>query len=208
MENFQPEKRYIIRDLETLRIMADPLRAQIYEILIREPASVRQVAERMGLAPSRLYYHVNLLEKHNLLRVVETRMVANMLEKSYRAVALEFEVAPELLNFSEENRAVISEMLASTLDATREDLLRSISARLFELEQGEQEKQRSLMITRVNARISDRQAEEFRARLAALLEEFSSQDAGEGPAAAAQNYALMLAFYPSFYYPESDKNAA
>lgn len=203
MENFEPEERHIIRDLETLRVMADPLRGQIYEILTREPASVRQIAERIGLAPGRLYYHINLLEKHGLVRVVETRMVANMVEKVYRAVAHEFEVAPDLLNFSDENRSALTDLLTGAIDATREEILRSISARLLALEQGEEPKQRSMMVTRSTARISDEDAEEFRARLEALIEEFQARGEARKQVPGAQNYALTVAFYPNFYYPET-----
>jgi DNA-binding transcriptional ArsR family regulator len=206
LEDFTPQNLFIINDLETLRVMADPLRTQIYEILLQAPASVSQVADRLGLAPSRLYYHVNRMEKLGLLRVVETRMVANIVEKFYRSVAVALDVSPELLNFStDEGKEAITELVVSGLDATREDIMRSFQARLFNLEHGEQEKQRSVNLSRVTARVSDAYAEEFHARLRALIEEFQGQDLrpaqGEEQG---QNYALLIAFYPSFYYKENE----
>jgi len=202
LEDFNPQNLFIIHDLETLRVMADPLRTQIYEILLQAPASVGQVAERLGLASSRLYYHVNMMEKLGLLRVVETRMVANIVEKFYRAVAVQLDVAPELLNFStEEGQEAVTELVTSGLDATRDDLLRSFQARLFNLEHGAQVKQRSVMITRTTARITDAYAEEFHTRLQALLEEFQEQ--GRIGDDQEENYALMVAFYPSFHYQEN-----
>ena len=41
------------------------------------PPAVNQVAGKLGLSNSRLYYHFNLLEKHGLIEVVETHMVNN-----------------------------------------------------------------------------------------------------------------------------------
>ena len=87
MEENTPAGTFTISDLDTLRVVADPLRNQIVELLIMEPQTVKQIAERLGLAPSKLYYHIGLLEKHGIIEVAETRMVANLQEKDYRAVA-------------------------------------------------------------------------------------------------------------------------
>ena len=212
MENFEPAVRMLIEDLETLRIISDPLRSQIYEILLPQPGNVRQIAERLGLAPSRLYYHINLMEKAGLVRVVETRMISNMVEKIYRAVAVELEVAPDLLNFANqthEGKQAITEMLVGALDTTREDLLRSMQARLFDLSQGAAAKPRSVMISRTTARIPDAYAEEFQARLKALIDEFTAKDLeAEQSSGPVQNFALLVALYPSFYYREESGGAS
>lgn len=202
---FQPEVRFVIEDLETLRVMADPLRGQIYEILLNKPANVRQVAEQLGLAPSRLYYHFNMLEKCGLLRVVETRMVSNIQEKLYRSAAYELEIAPGLLDFrTEQGKQSIADLSVNTLDVTRDDLVRSLQARAYLLEQGAVEKPRSIIITRLLASIPDEQADEFHSRLKALLKEFSDADKTGQPGAPEQQFALTIAFYPSFYYTSED----
>lgn len=204
--DFQPMARYIIEDLETLRVMAEPLRGQIYEILLNKPANVRQVAEQLGLAPSRLYYHFNMLEKCGLLRVVETRMVSNIQEKRYRSVAYELEVAPGLLDFrTEQGKQSIAELSVNTLDVTRDDLVRSLQARAFMLEQGANEKPRSIIITRLMASLSDERAEEFHGKLKALLKEFSDADQTGQPDAPDQQFALTIAYYPSFYYGSAER---
>ncbi|NLG96721.1 MAG: helix-turn-helix domain-containing protein [Chloroflexi bacterium] len=196
MEEFQPQELLIITDLETLRVMADPLRSQIYEILLKKPATVGQVAEQLGLAPSRLYYHVNMLERHGLIRVVATNMVANMVEKFYRATAKQVEIAPDLLNFSKpENQEALTGMLTSALDATREDMLRSITTRQHMLSQGAEARERRVTVARRVARVPDEFADEFHKRLEALLDEFEAQDAPD----ADLHYGLLVAFYPIFY---------
>ncbi len=204
MEDFQPADTFLIEDLETLRTFADPLRAQVYEILLQAPANVRQVGERLGLAPSRLYYHINLMEKLGLIRVVETRMVANMVEKVYRAAAYKLEVSKELLDFgSDSGQQAIHGLLTSGLEATRDDLLRSLQVRQMELEQGAEPKTRQVMVSRTTARIPDAQADAFRSRLQALIAEFEEADrAKEKDGEGLQDYALLVAFYPSFYFGE------
>jgi DNA-binding transcriptional ArsR family regulator len=80
MNSGQSLGTFVIKDYDTLKAIADPLRAQIVELLINDPLTVSQVAQRLGLAPSKLYYHFGLLEKIGLIAVVETRMVANIME--------------------------------------------------------------------------------------------------------------------------------
>lgn len=205
-EENQPIDRFLIQDLETLKVVADPLRAQVLELLAHEPLTVRQVADRLGLAASKLYYHFGMLEKHGLIRVVSTRLVANVQEKLYRTVAIDYDVDKSLLSFSTpEGKENITTLVRTTVDATREDILRSFQARAFRLEQGAAAQPRHVIISRALSRLSDEQAEAFGRRLQALLQEFGAADAA-GPAREA--FALTIAFYPSFYFPEEGQPAS
>ena len=194
----------MINDFETLKVVADSLRAQIFELLVLETQTVAQVAEKLGLAPSKLYYHFGLLEKISLIQVVGTRQVRNMVEKDYRAAYDTLEVSPGLLNFSTlEGQANLQAMLAATLDTTRDDILRSVQARVLNLERGAAPISRRLMLTRETSRISAARAEAFHDRLAALVQEFAAAD-GEETGDQNPPYALTVALYPNFYYREPD----
>lgn len=199
-EEFKPKPLFTIEDLETLKVVADPLRTQILELLTVEPLTVKQVAERLGLTASKLYYHVNMLEKHGLIRVVSTRVIANVIEKQYRAEAVDYDVAPALLSFSSESgQANINTLVQVTIDATRDDILRSFQARAFDLGHGAPAQPRRVVLSRQLSRIPEDMAEAFRDRLEALVREFSAADEA---GAATQTHALTIAFYPSFYFPE------
>ena len=198
----QSKRPFIIEDRETLKVMADPLRSQILEILLNTPHTIKQTAGKLGLAASKLYYHFNLLEKHGLIEVVETRKVANLEEKLFQAVALDFELAPGLLTTAtEEGKDVANELFISTIEATRDDLLRSLQARYFQLDHGAPEHPRRVVLNRVVSRIPESQAQEFQQRLCALLEEFEAANSAEG-AGETFPYAFMAALYPSFYFDE------
>lgn len=209
MEEFRLQKSLEIKDLDTLKVIADPLRAQIMEILIPEAQTVNQVAEKLGLSASRLYYHVNLLEKHGLVKVADTRVIGNIIEKSYRATSANLTVDPDLFSFSsDQGKENINALLSATIDATRDDLLRSLQARAFALEHGAQEQPRRVIINRLLSRINPERAAEFQERLVALLQEFEDADT-EDPATEAdlQPYALTIVLYPSFYFPGPDQPA-
>src|SRR5919199_432922 len=94
-----PADELTISDLDSLRVIADPLRLRILESLI-EPRTVKQVAAELGIFPTKLYYHMQLLERHGLIMVVDTRLVSGILEKRYRAAARCFHVDHALLALS------------------------------------------------------------------------------------------------------------
>jgi DNA-binding transcriptional ArsR family regulator len=207
-----PQDVFEIEDLETLKTIADPLRTQILERLVDEPKTVKEVAADLGLAPSRLYYHVNLLEEHGLIQVVDQRMVGNLVEKVYRATAYKFKGAESLLSFdTREGKAMINTMFDNVLEATREDLLRSLEARTYALEMGAPERPRMATVNRQVYRIPESTAEELQARLTALMDDFA--DAAVDGASATEDdpthtYAFMAAFYPRFDYSEAEAMAS
>jgi DNA-binding transcriptional ArsR family regulator len=204
-ENYD-KPTYIIKDMETLRAIADPLRTQILELLVKESQTVKQVGKKLGLAPGKLYYHFNTLEKFGMIEVAETRQVANMIEKLYRATATEIDLDPSLLSFStDQGKESIHTLLTSSLDSTRDDLVRSLQARAYNLEQGASPQPRKAFVKRAVSRIPDDRADEFAERVMALLDEFESMDVAQTTGKPdQQTYALTVVFYPSYFYQEEE----
>lgn len=200
MEEFKPAPVLIIKDLETLKIMADPLRNQILEILAPEKQTINQIAEKLGLSPSKLYYHINLLEKHGLIQEVDTIVKANIIEKVYWITAYECKMDHDLFNFStpEGQESVITAMV-TPIDSTREDIVRSLEARATALEKGAEQHPREVVIFREVRKMSDQTADKFTERLKQVLEDFENFE-GDNDSDDSHMRALTLAFYPSFYY--------
>jgi DNA-binding transcriptional ArsR family regulator len=200
VKTFTDQTSFIIKDLETLKVIADPLRFQVLDLLVIEPLTVKQLAEKLGLAPSKLYYHVNMLEEHGLIQVADTRVVSGIIEKTYRASSPGIDIDPSLLTFTTTTgRENVNALLVSTIDATREDLLRSLQARAFALDQGAAEQPRQIVINRALSRLSEERAQEFAKRLHDLLDEFGELDEVDSDH---QKFALTVAYYPAFYYAE------
>lgn len=200
MEEFKPAPVLIIKDLETLKIMADPQRNQILEILAPEKQTINQIAEKLGLSPSKLYYHINLLEKHGLIQEVNTIVKANIIEKVYWITAYECKMDHDLFNFStpEGQESVITAMV-TPIDSTREDIVRSLEARATALEKGAEQHPREVVIFREVRKMSDQTADKFTERLKQVLEDFENFE-GDNDSDDSHMRALTLAFYPSFYY--------
>jgi DNA-binding transcriptional ArsR family regulator len=208
MEDFQPSETFVIKELETLKIIADPLRNQICECLALEPLTVRQVADKLGLSPKKLYYHIRLLESHGLIQVAEERVVANIIEKVYRTTAPAMIVDSSLCTFvPNQAHETVSTVNTAILDLTRDDLVRSLEARSVQLAEGAEKHPRQVIVFRELNRLDETRAEEFQTRMRALLEEFNAASVnGESGAAEVQTYALTVVFYPRFYFPDSEQD--
>ncbi|MFJ5281825.1 transcriptional regulator [Streptomyces parvulus] len=77
---------------EQLRAVSNLTRHRIMAVLRFQPATITQIAERVGLAKGSSSYHVRLLERAGLVRVVRTRKVRGVTERYYamsaRAIVL------------------------------------------------------------------------------------------------------------------------
>jgi hypothetical protein len=85
------------------------------------------------------------------------------------------------------------------LDTTREDFIRSIDARAFNLEHGADPQPRKVINHRMVCQIPDAQMEAFQNQLEALIEEFNEMDAESEDS---HPWALTVLLYPSFYYDQ------
>lgn len=197
---------FVISDLETLKVVADPLRLQILDLLRGEPRTVKQLNETMQIALSKLYYHVGLLEHHHLIRVTQTRVVSGILEKHYQATAYKLSVDHSLLPSSPPTSSAtmgLDVFLSAVLDETRKDIQQSVQEGLIDLID-EAPLERQLYLGRCWARLSPVQVQQFRARLKALAEEFLAL-VPDPDSQELQWYEWLAGLYPTHTEPGSTR---
>jgi DNA-binding transcriptional ArsR family regulator len=194
-EGFQPADELTIKSLETLKVFSDPLRQQIIEALAERPKTVKQIASELELVPTKLYYHINLLEEHGIIVVVETRIVSGIIEKHYITAARNFYIERTLLSPGQNTGDQgLDAALASIVERTRGEIRKSIQQGIIDTTESAPV-HRKLMAGRGRTRLNKAQAEAFYARLRALMEEFEDlRDEGEGDH---QGYSLIFAIYPT-----------
>ncbi|MCP2343283.1 ArsR/SmtB family transcription factor [Actinomadura rupiterrae] len=88
-----PETLHVTTE-EQLRAVSNLTRHRIMAALRFEPATITQIAQRVGLAKGSSSYHVRLLERAGLVKVVRTRKVRGVTERYY-AMAARSVVLPE-----------------------------------------------------------------------------------------------------------------
>jgi DNA-binding transcriptional ArsR family regulator len=194
---------FLVSDLETLRVLTEPLRLQILETLDQKPQTVNQVAEKLGHSGSRLYYHFNLLEKHGLIEVVERRMVNNMIEKLYWTTAEDVEIDKSLLEFSHDGlQEGLVNLVSSSLEATRKEMLRSFEARSFQLDHGAQPMPRDVVIQSIRKRLKDETYQAFLKKFRNLLKAFRDLPEETGSDEDINTFSIACYLYPNFYYED------
>ncbi|MYQ78801.1 MULTISPECIES: ArsR/SmtB family transcription factor [unclassified Streptomyces] len=86
-----PETFHVTTD-EQLRAVSNLTRHRIMAVLRFAPATITQIAERVGLAKGSSSYHVRLLERAGLVKVVRTRKVRGVMERYYAMAARSIEL--------------------------------------------------------------------------------------------------------------------
>ncbi|WP_431917548.1 ArsR/SmtB family transcription factor [Amycolatopsis tucumanensis] len=133
---------------EQLRAVSNLARHRIMAVLRFEPATITQIAERVGLAKGSSSYHVRLLEKAGLVKVVRTRKVRGVVERYYAMTARSIELpdpgegGPDVLM-----RHAVADLEASPADGERH-------------------------VRMAHLRLTDEQFAELGARLHALADEY------------------------------------
>ena len=141
MDELQIPERMEITELETLKALSDPLRLDILKqvgILNRkgERCTVKQLGKLLGMPPTKLYYHVNLLEEHELLVVGDTQIVSGIIEKHYQVCAMNISVSQDLMAMdeSEDRQGQLSQILQSIEELIKNSMqnLRTSMETMFE----------------------------------------------------------------------------
>jgi DNA-binding transcriptional ArsR family regulator len=187
-EPFVPAESMKITSLETLKILADPFRIQILESLAG-PQTVKTVAQQLGVTPTKLYYHINMLEQHGLIRVVSTRIVSGILEKSYQITANSFEASPSLTAPNATLEDALG-FMTSVLDAGKLEMRRAYNSGQFEMPASVSEAKQAMLLTRTILSLTETRAKKFRERMSKLLGEFS-----DGQTTETQDFSLTIAFH-------------
>ena len=193
---------FTITDLETLKVVSDPLRMRIMDNIglanqLGELRTVKQLSDEVDTPPSKLYYHINMLEKHGLIKVAETQIVSGIIEKHYQITAHSITIDRELLSTGvgkDEKAEAILSLLDSTLDAVRADMVRLVKGIMEDETVETKFSGKRGQITRENARLTPTQAEVFNERLLALMDEFRQMTSPEGEES--QIYGLTIVFNP------------
>jgi DNA-binding transcriptional ArsR family regulator len=181
-----------IDDPEVFEALNNTLRTRILRRL-GEPKSIREVAEELNMPPTRLYYHVNLMEDVGIIEVVETRKVGAMLQKIYQAKARGFRPSPKLTDSDLEPQELAKIMSGVVLDGARVDAIEALTRNFDLIKAGEADAKLPGSIGRTLGFFNREQAQRFSEKLQELIEEEFDQedDRTEG-----DEYSLTYVFFP------------
>ena len=189
---------YVIGDLETLKVIADPTRLKILQLLETPdgPRTVKLIGAALKLPPTKLYYHINLLEERGLIRVASTRVVSGIIEKQYEAVATHFTVDQALLTPTmREAGESFDILLGAALDSVKIEIRAGIDGGLIVTDKEAGPAHHRLFVANQGLELTPARARAFRKRVEALLHEFEAPAAGES-GEPVESFTILMAFYP------------
>lgn len=84
----------ILSSIDEVKALSDPYRFRILNCLndIGGPATVKQIADKLGEVPAKVHYHIKKLESFDIVRLHHTEEVKGIIAKFYLATAKHFEI--------------------------------------------------------------------------------------------------------------------
>ncbi len=116
----KPDVVMEIEDIGVFEVLNNRFRHQILRELVT-PQPVKELAARLDVPVTRLYYHVNLLLDAGLVRVVEERKAGAILEKIFQTTAMSFQPGARLLESGRPPGEMARVAVAVVLDPARLD---------------------------------------------------------------------------------------
>ena len=175
---------YKIKDLNQVRLLADPLKLKLLQAFAEAEKTTKEVAAELEESVTKLYRHVDALLDSGLLVVVKESQKRGTIERTFRAVAQRFEADHTLFG---------DQAGPEGANAARE-MLRVSEAEILEvLAQGREDDDEQAIIMRIHGKASPEKIAELRATLKAWLDSIPTED--EPPSDEARQIGGLIAFY-------------
>ena len=168
--DYEADDVLVVDQPEQLRALSDELRSRIVALLRERARSTQELSGELGIPKGTVGYHLKVLERAGLIRVVRTRKVRAVVEKFYGRTAL-------LFLFQIENPADARALGAVTLRQAASEIERAPEGAGFGL---------------VRARLSDKDARRLERRVNRLLDDFRLAETSDGTLSA-----LAVGFWKS-----------
>src|SRR5215471_5695393 len=177
------------RATQELRALAHPLRLRLVEEFAGEPRTTMQVAAAMGEPPTRLYHHVNALERAGILKLARTRQVRGTTEKYYEVARKTFGASAGS-EITGRMRGPLKNVAHLVFEEARSDLL-AVLADPSKLAPGAEPVALRMLLTTTPAQVAL-----VRKKLMDLLHSIRKEHKRHPPSADALRWALTVAFAP------------
>ncbi len=175
-----------------LRLLADPLREHLVNVLVPRARTVAEVAASLRCAPTRLYRHVQLLLDAGLLVVEREVKVRGVVERHYRAAARTLPLhRPQFAAAAGD--AGIEAILAYALDQSRRDIQGAVAAGRIDPVNTYPDP-RAVLAWRCVARVTAAEYARLRRRARALYDEVERLGSRAEPKG--ELFALSIALFP------------
>jgi len=177
------------RATQELRALAHPLRLRLLEEFAGAARTTMQVAATMGEPPTRLYHHVNALERAGILKLARTRQVRGTTEKYFEVARKRFGVVGGA-QLTAGVKGQLQSLAHVIFEEARADLIAAIA------DSSKHEPETAPVALRMLLSVSPARIADVRRKLLALLVSIQKESKRHPPQPDALRWALTVAFAP------------
>ncbi|MBN2897818.1 MAG: helix-turn-helix transcriptional regulator [Clostridia bacterium] len=110
---------FIVKDLEQIKALSSPYRISIIEAFNGEEATAKHISSKIGEPHSKVNYHIKLLAKVGLLKLVKESPKYGVIEKYYQPIAKSFIIDSKVTN----NAGEVDKFKSAVFDRINKDFL-------------------------------------------------------------------------------------
>jgi DNA-binding transcriptional ArsR family regulator len=173
--------RLLVTTFEQFKAISEPVRSRILGIIQNQPATAKQLADRLGATPGAIGHHLRVLEEAGLAKVVARRLVRGIVASYYTRTARIF-----TYELPEDVKGGVSSAL-DIMDTARNELIEA---------QASLKEDPYQCISFPHVRLSPERARQYIERLDALLDDLLH----EQPDPDGKVYGVLMSMFRSPSY--------
>lgn len=193
-DQFVQQEHIVITSAEIVHMMSDPMRIRIGEAL-NEPRSAKEIATIFDMPVTRLYYHINLMEEHGMIQVVDTQIVSGLVEKKYQMIARNFSIDGDIFSGDPKVGRRVDELVGAIFETVRRQLRLLVSKLEAQHDEDNRPSDNLIKISYSLVSLTPTELESFEAELDRLIERYDPDQADLSPDAEVYSFAAVL--YPN-----------
>jgi DNA-binding transcriptional ArsR family regulator len=178
----------LITTAEQFKAINEPTRSRILSIIQNEPATAKQLADRLHVPHGAIGHHLQVLEATGLAQIVAKRLVRGFIAKYYARTArlFTYDLSPDVVGGRSPSVEIVTQATNEFAETVAEGGAEA----------------RTLGVSFPRMRLSPARAQVYQERLAALVEELLQ----EPPEPEGEVYSCLVALFRSPNYLQSDSH--
>ena len=125
----EPKDIIRIDNIKLLKIISDPTRKMIIDVLYEKPLTASEIAEKISYPKDKIYYHIKKLQSNEILIIAESEIVKGITQNKFINAAKKFEIDPTLIGeekttSTDDKRS--SETDSQKINTAKEDVIEKI----------------------------------------------------------------------------------
>ena len=93
----EPKDIIKINNTKLLKVISDPTRKKIIDVLYETPLTASEIAEKISYPKDKIYYHIKKLQNNGILIIADSKKVKGITQNKFINAAKKFEIDTSLI---------------------------------------------------------------------------------------------------------------